>query len=266
MLGDYLDMNIQEYYQKAAASSLNASLASLIPPFFLAVYGITIVQNGKVMIIMIPFLIYSFICYQFYLINDKRTKEIFMQEAVENHRLLDENQVLITFLPAPTLKMLIFHSNGQQIGEIRDMNFWTFRWFLPYFIDGLFKKRYGIYDQANHLVGSFILKNKEIKILDSDLNTVSTIHYNYSKSKSVYVFEKGNKRIQVKQSSSFTDYQFIHSNSVFGRFRKGWMPLEWGNRFKDPNTPIFTFEQSLSSKDKLLMYAILTKLLRCSNH
>src|SRR5690606_9563865 len=104
-------MDIQQFYKKTASISLNASLASLVPPFFLIMYGIIIAPDGKLVLAVVPFLLYSFICYQYYLVNDQRSKEIkeILPMADKNpSELLMNTTVLFTFLPAPTLRMLIF--------------------------------------------------------------------------------------------------------------------------------------------------------------
>lgn len=267
MLGD-LVMNIQEYYKKTALISLNASLASLVPPFLFILYGIIIAPNRNMVLVIIPFLLYSLICYHYYLLNDQRSKEISnLKNQMDDGLLFDKDQVVITFLPAPTLRMQMFDINGKLLGEIRDMQFWTFRWFLPYFLDRFFMKRYGFYDGNNQLIGCFRLKKKQIEITDADLNVHTTIFCEPTKKSIIFTFENDKNTIIVKRSFQYMDFRFFHPNfTPIGRLRKGWMPLEWGSRFKDPNTPILTFGTLSSTEDKLLIYAILTKLFHSSNH
>ncbi|MEH7344785.1 hypothetical protein V7122_13100 [Bacillus sp. JJ1532] len=261
-------MNIQEYYKKSAMISLNASLASLVPPILLILYVIIIEPNKNIVLVIIPFLLYSLICYHYYLLNNLRSKEI---SSVQNHlndgHLFDKEQVVITFLPAPTLRMQMFDINGNLLGEIRDRQFWPFRWFLPYFLDRVIEKRYGLYDATNQLIGCFILKKKQIEIADSNFEVLSTCICKPTNKSFTFTFENEKNTIFVKRSFQFMDIRFFDRNLItIGRLRKGWMPLEWGNRFKDPNTPILTFEQPISAEDKLLTYAILTKLFQSTNH
>lgn len=260
-------MNIQEFYKRTALASLNASLASLVPPFMFILYGIIVAPNRNFVFLIIPFLIYSLICYHYYLLNDQRSKEVLTMQNKSNVDLLfNMDQMVITFLPAPSLRMLMFDSNGKLAGEIKDFQFRSFRWFLPYFLDNAFKKKYGLFNESNQLIGSFIIKRNQIIIMDIKGTPISIIHYEHSKSNSSYIFAAEGKKVQVKYSSFFTDYQFFINELSIGRLRKGWMPVEWGNHFKDPNSPILTFGHQLSAEEKILMFAILTKLLRCSNH
>ncbi|MBY0124522.1 hypothetical protein [Bacillus sp. S/N-304-OC-R1] len=259
-------MNIQDFYRKTASISLNASVASLVPPFFILLFGLIVMPNRMLPFAMIPFLIYSLICYHDYLLNDQRSKEIHnSRPVITNFRIFDEKQVLITFMPAPSLRMLLFNSSGQQLGEIRDLHFLSFRWFLPYFIDRLLNKKYGIYDEANQLLGSFTFKRRKIAITDENFNIISKVTHKKSGKNYMFELEQG-KQIMVYQSSLYTDCQIYDNNILIARLRRGWMPLHCGNWFKDPNTPVLTFQHKLSNEDKLLLYAILAKLLSYSNH
>lgn len=262
-------MNIQEFYHKTANISLNASLASLIPPFFLIIYGIIVTPSGKMIFMLIPFLLYSFICYQYFLINNRRFKEPFKWQKEVNQpvRVMEENEVLLAFMPAPTIKLLIFNSTGKQMGEIRDRKFQNYRWFLPYFFMQLGAGQYEFCDRENQLIRSFTIKKNRIEIMSADGNPSIIVYSKLSKERLTYIFQYGEKQVVVKRASQFMDCQFFNQDLTrIGRLRKGFMPIEWGNRFKDPNTPILTFQPSLATEDKLIIYAILTKLLRMTNH
>ena len=45
--------------------------------------------------------------------------------------------------------------------------------------------------------------------------------------------------------------------TVFGRIQSGLMPMEWGKRFVNPNTPILTFAPCTGEKDKIQLLALL---------
>lgn len=262
-------MNIQDYYRKTASISLNASLASLVPPIFFMLYGLIAAPNKYIALLLIPFFLYSFVCYHYFLRNDQWSKEMGMvSNEIKDKRFLEENQVLITFLPAPTLRMLIFDEDGEQLAEIKDMNFWLFRWFLPYFSEHLFPKKYGIFDREGSIAGSFILKKKQIDIMEFNSDERVIITCLPSLNQFAYFLKDQEKNIVVKHSSLYTDFQFFMKDSgiPIGRLRKGWLPANCGVLFKDPNTPLVTFDSKLTPGDKLVIYAIITKHLRCSNH
>lgn len=262
-------MNIQQYYQKTAMISLNASLVSLIPAFFLVLYGIIVARHGVLLVIVVPFLLYSLISYQYYLLNDKRSKEIVEDYKVELEKhlhLLKEEALLIQFMPAPSLRMLLFGKDGQLLGEIKDMKFWSIRWMLPYFLDRMFEKKYGLYNESNKLTAVFVLTNNKIEILDTDNGWKLMMMKKQKHHRIDLSFEYEGKMMTIKRSTLFMDYQFFENGTKIGRLRKGWLPLNWGKKFKDPNTPVLSFDNMENQKSKIVIFAILTELFHYSNH
>ncbi|KON87579.1 hypothetical protein AF332_12555 [Sporosarcina globispora] len=262
-------MDIGHYYRKTADISLNASLAALIPPFFFLLFLINKSPGTNLILILFPFIIYSFLCHQMYLLNKQRAAEIverrFNNKGKAFLSLLCPSNVLIAFMPAPSLRMVIFDPEGRQIGEIRDMKMWKFRWFLPYFLDFFFPKRIGIYDHNDNLEASILIHKKGIQISCANDSCNETIIY--KKDGSNLVYENGCIRYSIPKTFFYTDFQVLDEKSKrIARLRKGWMPLEWGKQFKDPNTPILSFNESLTAKDKLRVYAIFAALFLYRNH
>ncbi len=259
-------MNIQQFYQKTAAISLNASLVSLVPPFFLILFGIIVVPNKYFVIFIIPFLVYSFCCYQSYLVNARRSKKVL--ESLTNTRistkLLDAQEVMIAFLPAPSLRFVIFDKDGRQIGEVRDLTYWTLRWILPYILDKLLEKKYGLYDESNQLLATFLLKKDGIEIFP--LTGESFVIKKLRRSRKELIYTAGKQTLTIKQSVLFTDYQFYKEEILISRLRKGWLPLEAGRKFIDPNTPVLTVENYVDKEEKLIVFAVLTERLRYTDH
>ena len=261
-------MNIQQFYQKSAAISLNASLVALIPPFFLIIFGILILPNRIYIIIIIPFLVYSFFCYQTFLINKRRSLEVttLITERQAPLDLFQENEVGVAFLPAPSLRMIIFSGDGVQIGEVKDMKFLPFRWLLPKSLDKLFDKKYGIYDESNQLKAFFLLMKDKIIIKPEDEKLKPLIIRKCKINQTNYFLLDEDKKLEIKQSSLYIDFQIYESNKMISRLRKGWLPLEWEKVFKNPNTPILSFEKTLNQHERLAIYAIISHYLRYSDH
>lgn len=258
-------MNIQDYYKKTALVSLNASIVSLGPPLLFMSYGMITGPNKNFVLLILPFLVYSLICYHFFLLNHQRANETSIVNRDLETGLLDQNHVLLTFLPAPSLRMQMFDSHGFLLGEIKDMQFKKVRWFLPNFFDSRIKKKYGLYDHGEQLRWTFTIKNNHINITDVGKNMTTTYEIIYTKGL-IYMNCHGESKLQVKHSSLFTDCQFMNMNGSIGRLRRGWMPVEWANRFKDANAPIVTFNDKIQKEDKSLIYAVIVLLFRYSNH
>lgn len=261
-------MNIQHYYLKTADISLNASLTALMPPFFFLLIFFNKFP-GNFIIILFPFIIYSFLCHQIYLLNKQRAAEAaasnFYSIGQAPLPFLQQSRVLIAFLPAPSLRMVIFDPEGRVIGEIRDMKMRKLRWFLPYFIDRFFPKRLGIYDYTDNLEASIIIRRKGIEVLSSDGHCREIIEL--KKEGSTLLFQNGDMQYAVPKTFLHTDLQVLDDQSNrIARVRKGWMPFEWGKRFKDPNTPVLSFNISLDAKEKRRIYAIFAALFLYRNH
>jgi hypothetical protein len=78
------------------------------------------------------------------------------------------------------------------------------------------------------------------------------------KSKKELLDETGRFIGAVEGSPFFMDEHVVDtSKKTVGHLRRGWMPLEWSKFFPEPNTPVLTFSESLTNKDKLLRMSFL---------
>lgn len=262
-------MNIQQYYRNTADISLNGSLAALVPPSFLLIYAIIAAPRINLLLIVTPFVIYSFFCYQIYLLNKQRADEIvdrgLFNSGPHARPLLSQSNALIAFMPAPSLRMVIFDSEGRQRGEIRDMNMWKLRWFLPYFFDRFFSKKLGIFNDADVLEAIIIFKKTRIEILDGKGSAKEMIFF--KKEGQNLIYKHNNERYYIPKTFFHTDLQVYKGDSDrIARFRKGWMPLDWGQRFKDPNTPVLSFKAGVAAEEKVRIYAIFACIFHYRNH
>ncbi|MDF2903098.1 MAG: hypothetical protein K0S25_736 [Bacillus sp. (in: firmicutes)] len=267
-------MNIQQYYRSAATVSLNGSLAAFVPVIIILVGSILFSVHLPLLYVMIPFCVYSCICYQVYLIQHQRCLETEITETQVDTTLEKSQNILITFMPAPSLRMLLFEPNGFLIGEVRDFRFWWFRWFLPYFADKLIPNVYGLYDQQNKLLALYSVnqRKKQVKIMDSVKNEIG-IYHEYIKP--IFSLEKRgtihslieNHYIQVEGSSLYPHIKFRNEEDfIIGKLIKGWMPLNWGKQFRDANTPFIVLEEQVDVTDKIFMVGVLAYFFKCTSH
>ncbi|WP_313805407.1 hypothetical protein [Cytobacillus sp.] len=257
-------MNIQQYYRKTASISLSVSLATLIPPFFMIIYGIMIARDGRMILVVLPFLVYSFFCYQYYLVCDQRAKaftERQMDDKSMNQPLLKSNYALIHFSPSTTVRMLFFSTTGKLLGELKERKIQSISWFLPPFLDRHFEKRYVLYDGLNNVIANFHLQKRKIEITDKDGNLINIINGEGNDRQLKFEFVSSGKKIMVTRTLLYMDYQIFHNQIRICRLQKGMMPLEWENHIKDPNTPVLSFEQDISEEEKINILAILSKIL-----
>lgn len=260
-------MNIRQYYSNVANASLNGSIAALVPVFVIIIPIVFILGKKELVFLALPFLLYSFISYQIYLIQHHRflTSEVATTNS-QIHQYVERNEYLLTFLPAPSLRLLLFTPDGHNNVEICDKRRNKLRWFLPYFIDKLFPAEYGLYHSHKQLLISFRWRGKHAVILDQEGNTILEIA---RKDEHLFLIREKECSYHLKVDSKklFTDIQFYRGeNRLYGRVRKGWMPLEWGKHFTDANTPVLTFHEDVSKEGRLAILAILIKIYRYYNH
>lgn len=253
-------MNIRHYYQISAAMALNASLVSLIPIIIFLLMSPIFSTKILLVVATTPFFIYSFISYQYYLLQKRRYGEI---EEIEDEEtstdFIGHSEVLLEFLPAPSLRMVLFDSEGRMVGEIKDLHFKTFRWLIPYWLDRFFSKSYGVYDQHVGLIGMFNVKNKEIQFLSTDGQVLNSIELE-QKTGNVEKWSGRQKVLTIRKESLYTDIKFIDENEKeVARLKKGWMPVEWEKYYKNANTPVFFMDQGLQIEDKMMLMGYLAK-------
>jgi hypothetical protein len=260
-------MNIQQYYEQAAMASLNAALVAFIPSIFLLVYAVFITQAYHLVLLSAPFLIYSFFCYQKFLLDKNRAKAVKLPSDIKTNSiedLFDQTELLVTFMPAPSLRLLLFTPSGVKVGEIRDQSFSIIHWFLPSFMDRLFVKKYSLYNHEDQAIAFYHHFRDRLEI-DMPDERESAILYKASKGKKKeFIFENRSLTIENK---GLQDFIFLSSEGKkVAQIQTGWMPLEWGERFLNLNTPILHIDGSCSSKDKLQLFSLLISLYAYANH
>ncbi|MGP7815930.1 hypothetical protein [Niallia sp. 01092] len=261
-------MDIQKYYKQTAAASLNASLISCIPLLFLVIFFIKMHFGKYGLWYLFPFVVYSVTSYIFYYIHQKRSqKAAAIRSTGAEKSLLQKKTVVLTFLPAPSLRMLIFDEEGIVVGEIKDEKFHLLRWYLPYFVDKLYPKSYGFYNSHDMLQYIFTIKGNVIEIKNKEGKRISKIVEQKTENvtKTEFMYEKN--KIMMKKSLAFTDYQFNDAKGIeLATLKKGWMPKEWSYRFMNPNLPLLSINHSAKNKEIIHLYALLTKIYVYRNH
>lgn len=258
-------MNIQQYYQQSAVASINAGIVALIPALLLVLYS-TISQNYQLILLIIPFLIYSFFCYQKNVLNNQRAKLVKIPAEKEEGivSLFQEKELLITFLPSPSLRLLLFSPNGWKVGEIREESFHNIRWFLPNFLDRGFEREYGFYNQEEELIAIFQYKGKQMDILTPNGEKIDGLLIERKGKNKEFHFE--NWKVEMEKVS-LNDFNFSMDSGIKkAQIKSGWMPLEWSNRFINPNTPILRIDENIPMSELVKIYSLLVDIYAYENH
>lgn len=262
-------MRIREYYRRAAMVSVNNSIFALFFAGLFIVFAAVLLPGRGAVLFSVPFLLYSFLSFQKYALIKQRSLEIAEPEAVRNNEgtLFQSREMILQFLPAPSLRLLIFRPDGLLIGEIRDLEFAKFRWFLPGFADRLFSGDYGLFNEKNQLIAVFRWRKNIVE--------ASGLVSSYGILKRKGGFRLGNcwsmsfanKVLLVKSEPLFTDIKFTDAaGASVARVRKGWMPLEWEPYIKNANAPVLSFNEKAAPEERMAVIAVLAHMLRYRDH
>lgn len=261
-------MNIREYYQKTSVSNFHASWISLVLAIaFFICHAFTLI-SGNILLITAPFIVLSFVQFTNHRIYEHRIKDLPVLSVESGTECLQSENFLLTFMPAPTLRLLLFAPNGSMLGEIRDRNMKWFMWMVPNTLSILLPKRYELVNHEGHLLAMFNVSGgltNKVSIMDHLGNQIG--NYQESEKKSLVkiagMFYKNDKTdwMYVETSTGLHSFEIKTCNGEkVATYQEGWMPLEWGKRFKT-NTPILTFLSQVDGGAKVAILGLCAAVL-----
>ncbi|MBM7692502.1 hypothetical protein JOC77_001932 [Peribacillus deserti] len=255
-------MNIQNYYKTSSRINFYTSWVSLVFAAAFFVLHITKIINGNILYITGPFLLISLAAFWRSRINENRGRELYCYSS--SLGLFEESNILLAFMPAPTLRILLFEPGGNVIGEIRDMNMKSYLWFIPYPFTGLIPRRYGLYDSNGSLISMYTVKGifTEKMVIQNKNGAIIGI-YKEGAPESAFkmqgmVFDSSqNPWIPLRTEAWQNGFTLENCDGKkIGSLQKGIMPLEWGARFKEPNTPVLRFQELAEESEKIAAFGI----------
>jgi hypothetical protein len=244
-------MDIQKLYLRQAQVYLNSSLFVLIPASIMILLIIVIIPGENLMVLVIPFLIYSLFLFQGYILNYKRFLSLSekIKDVESNLPDLMSNHQILLYFNKKDRELVFLHPTGVYLGKICE-------------IQGKY-----LFNNKNRL------HPKELILIDSN----GTLLASYWKSDTIDIhqnghgylggFSRGVFSMLPGESVGILSSQHIFlddhiengcGNVVF-RVRKGWMPLKYQQIFINPNTPIVTIDPTLSDSEKLLYFSLFIK-------
>lgn len=253
-------MKIHEFYRGSANITLNGSIAALVPAIIIGVGNLYYFQNKQIMLLMIPFIIYSLISFQIYLYRVKQSVSIErtmtqLQSYYQN--IFEAKHLVVVFMNHQQPSLHLFFPDGHQAGMIKKYKQKGFR---------LFRKSriYALYNKQEQTVGFYKIKQSKrlvVEVYDRNMNFVGCYEkekISWLKEKKEMIDESGHNIGAVEGSAYYMDERvYNQSRQQVGRLRRGWMPLEWSGVFPEPNTPVLSLSETLSEKDKLLRMSFL---------
>jgi hypothetical protein len=253
-------MKIYEYYRESATINLNGSIVALIPTVMIVAGNLSFINKREIMLLTIPFLLYSLISFQIYLIRIRQSIAIGKKMAKsESHydSIFESRHLLVLYMNTHSSRLLLFYPDGHLAGLIkRYREKGSKRLSLS--------KMYALYNREEEAIGFYVVKRKKtikIDVYDQSRNFLGSFekkNLGWRKDKKELLDATGRFLAAVEGSSAFMDEQVLNNKlQQIGRLRRGWMPIEWSPLFPEPNTPVLSFSEVLSEKDKLLRMSLL---------
>ncbi|MEH6945260.1 hypothetical protein [Bacillus sp. JJ722] len=266
-------MNIKQCYHTTATIYLNISLFTVALSIILFTVNLTILDKHGIWGTTIPFMFISCVYFVCFLIYKKRYQSIPGEISASCTTPLEERDVLLAFMPAPTLRVLLFNEKGKLLGEINDSNTSWYNWIIPNSILALMPNSYVLTDSKGNILATFEVNgwfSNDMSFYDEKGNQVGNYQEDWKQSlvryKGTVRDDDGSIRMTV-DISGFLQSFIIPSEEgkMLVSYQKGWMPLEWAERFK-LNTPILTFTNLTTKEDRLCIYGLCARLLsHCKN-
>jgi hypothetical protein len=253
-------MKIDDFYRNVARINLNGSILALIPAIFIVGGNFVFLQNNQIMLLVIPFLIYSIINFQLYLRKMKQALIIsknLPESQLSYSTIYSSEQYLLYFVNTLSPRLLIFFPNGTLAGEIKKYRKNGLR------LEGL-SKTFALYDFNKELICFFGVdeKNLKIEVFNQEnefFGCLEKSNQSLSKKKKREILNREGRFIAaIEGSTLYMDERIVDSyNHQIGSLQRGWMPVEWNRYVLDPNTPVLSISKELSEKDKLLQLTFL---------
>jgi hypothetical protein len=253
-------MKINEYYRDAANMNLNGSIAALVPTTLIIVGNLSVLKHREVMLLALPFMIYSLVSFQVYLFRMKQSIMIRRNMKVSKDistSIFKSRHLLLLYRSSPFSSLYLYFPDGHLAGQIKKFRGTGIERLKP-------SRTYALYNVENHVMGYFKLKGRKllkIDVFDRNkelLGRFEKKNHGYRKVKKELFDCNGRFIGEIEGSSFFMDEHIVdHDQHEVGRLRRGWMPLEWCTLFPEPNTPVLSLKEGLTEEDRLLKMSLL---------
>lgn len=269
-------MNIYQYYRQFGVVHLNNSLAALVPAIIISAFFVFNRIPPFILWVTAPFFALSIYYYQSSLVYFRRANKLKqIRKEVDGlpADITNYNEVLLAFLPAPSLRMLIFEPNGNVVGEIRDLNRSKWKWILPYLFDKFFPPSYGIFNSNHELLAKINPdsdRKEEIQVRDTLDKPIGFCQKMIKRGTSRFqskIYIHPSKTLDVEGSLWYTDIRIKSGEGEeVAKLQKGWLPRAWSEQFNESNAPLLTFNSHLSNQEKLVIFGYLVFIFQYQNH
>lgn len=261
-------MNIREYYQKTANACFYVAWISLVLAILFFICHLLTLFSKDLLSLEIPLIISSVAHFISFRLYHNRVDKLGDEPFETSEELLSADHILFAFMPAPTLRLLLFNHNGLLLGEIRDHNMRWFMWMIPNSLSLLFPKKYELINNKEKVIAKYYMKAglaNSMDIYNANDQNLGCYKENWRvslfKIKGMIYKSDRTEWISVASAASLHSLQLqtIEGNKV-AYFQEGWMPLEWAKRF-ELNTPIVTFSSIVDEQERKIVLGFFAAVL-----
>ena len=147
-------MKINDFYRGSANITLNGSIAALVPAILIGVGNIYFFQNKQIMLLTIPFVVYSIINFQIYLFKMKQSISIernLTKSQSRYHNIFEARHLVVVFMNHQQPCVHFYFPDGHHAGMIKKYKQKGFF---------LFKRPriYALYNNLEQTVGFYKIK------------------------------------------------------------------------------------------------------------
>ena len=186
---------------------------------------------------------------------------------------LNDSQYFLGFLPAPTLHMVIFSTEGNLVGVLRDKHENIWMWVIPAFILIFLPRKYVLLDRNGSILCEYKSRfglNGDIDIFNAEHEKIGTYKQSNQlgkKSTSHVTNPFGIRQYggEMMHGSEFIVNQTLNKRKIV-HYSCGWMPAYYKEHFLDPNTPFLTFTEGATEDEKRIGYCYCLDYLQQQNH
>ncbi len=261
-------MKINDYYKQSANLSLNSSIAALIPVSVFIWGNLVYIQNSELMLLILPFFIYSFSCFQLFLF--RKNQGITSSRGLRKHKeaqytFSDCEHLLIVSLETSINRVSLYHPDGILVGDLREEKTNILKRISSHLAGArCLHQQYIYYDPSDNKIATYSLNRKKrtIEVYCKNKEYLGTYLESNNKrmSNEGKLFLANGKLLgEIKSSIVFKDDQIINDNFRMARLRKGWLPLDWYSRFPDANIPVFHINSNISEQERLVSLSLIIK-------
>lgn len=241
-------MDIPKAYLKQSQSYLNSSIMVLIPAILFAALFLFVMYERPLIILILPFLIYSFCLYQGFLINRNKYTITANYKGTAKESFLECQQYLL-FFDKEDGELLFFHPSGEVIGKMIEIK--TKR---------RSPREIRLVDASSRLLASYYISTGHIDVILAEKGFFGSFYRNKQMDKWLFQALSGEDIGQMKRNRWYMDEQVIDKDGrMILRCRRGIMPTNLQDVFQNPNLPVVKSESLLEQNDKLFYLSTLVK-------